>query len=269
MLCHACVLALDTVFTRALETFGSSGPDTCHPFAHRYDVVDAVFIEEVPHPQADPSLGLKISKFTITDPNNPDVHTGATVDNSSILPSNLQQGDVLRLEVVSSFPTKATLTTPFAIGFMKPLDRKRSVVIIDMRVLGFVESRTDKFRARPHAVEFVLQLSRHHHLATVSPVRGVTMKSRMFGIHSVLFVAEEGDLQHWLTTYHLDSTNTFIIGAKESHINVPLECIRVCEYHKKNTHDIDISLSSDICIFLASIVDKSNVGIHINEFVHS
>lgn len=141
LLCHACVLALDTVFTRALETFGSSGPDTCHPFAHRYDVVDAVFIEEVPHPQADPSLGLKISKFTITDPNNPDVHTGATVDNSSILPSNLQQGDVLRLEVVSSFPTKATLTTPFAIGFMKPLDRKRSVVIIDMRVLGFVESR--------------------------------------------------------------------------------------------------------------------------------
>ena len=98
------------VFTRALEVFGSSGPRTCHPFARKYGILQAVFSHHTPHPKADPALGLFQSKFTVTHPADPTISTTATLIDSRTLPANVQAGDVLRMEVVSSSPRHAVLT---------------------------------------------------------------------------------------------------------------------------------------------------------------
>ena len=94
---------------------------------------------------------------------------------------------------------------------MNPTDREKPVVILNVECLGFVEKKTDKFRARPNAAEFLLKLSRKYHLATVSSVKGMTIKSKLFGIHMLLFAAEEGDLQDCLLQHQLDNHNSFIL----------------------------------------------------------
>ena len=51
---------------------------------------------------------------------------------------------------------------------MDPIDREKSVVILNMQSLGFIDEKTDKYCARPNATEFILELSRKFHLATVT-----------------------------------------------------------------------------------------------------
>ena len=99
----------DDVFSHALATFGFEGPRTCHPFAHEYDIIQAVFVGVISHRTADHTLGLQQATFTVTDPSCPNVSTAATLSNIKQLPSNLKPGDVLRLEVVNSSPRHAEL----------------------------------------------------------------------------------------------------------------------------------------------------------------
>lgn len=251
------------VFTRALEVFGSSGPRTCHPFAHKYGLLQAVFSHHEPHPTADPALGLKQSKFRVTHPTDSTISTTATVIDSRTLPTNVREGDVLRMEVVSSSPLHAFLTVPRYIGFAKNHNDNRPTVILALEALGFVHTRTEKFIPRPHVVEFILQLSRHYSIATVAKSRGATNKTDLFGAHTLLFACEEGNLFQYLLDHQLDDTNSFILDVPDNcdHENISLEIICINRYSKRNSKDIELKFSSDICTFITSICEKSNIGV--------
>ena len=174
---------VDDVFNRALTSFGTIGPRTCHPFAYTFDIVDAVFKGVRDTPGVTAPNGMQQATFLIRDATNPDVTTKATLNNSRKLPSNLRQGDVLRLEVVKSSPRHAVVQVPPYIDFLVPSTTSKSVAIINVNILGFIDKTTSKFRVRPHAHEFVLMISRKYHLATVSTSRGMTIRSTMFGLY--------------------------------------------------------------------------------------
>ena len=227
------------VFTRALEVFGSSGPTTCHPFARQYGILQAVFSHHEPHPTADPELGLKQAKFTVTHPTDPTMSTAATLTDSRTLPANVQAGDVLRMEVVSSSPSHAVLSVPRYIGFVKKCGCNKPTIILAVEALGFVHVRTEKFVVRPHAAECILQLSRHYFLATVAKSRGATNNTGLFGCHDLLFTCEEGNLHQYLLDHQLDDTNSFILDVIDSrdHENISSETLCISRYSKKNSKD--------------------------------
>ena len=68
----------------------------------------------------------------------------------------------------------------------------------------------------------------------------------------------------------LDSTNSFILEVCESNTaeanNVSITKIYASRYIKKNIRDVELEVSSTICRFITSIGDKTNVGMHINEY---
>ena len=151
---------------------------------------------------------------------------------------------------------------------MDPIDREKSVVILNMQSLGFIDEKTDKYCARPNATEFLLELSRKFHLATVSSIKGITLKSQLFGVHLLLFVAEEeGDLQTCLSRHNLDSTNSFILDISNSDSNsddnMRIQHVYVDEYTEINRRDTELDIHSDVCVFIQSLHDKSNIGLHI------
>ena len=124
------------VFSLSLSTFGSEGPRTCHPFAHELDIVDAVFVDFIGVQSTDTGPHLQQASFSVTDRLNPEVSTAATLRDLKQLPSNLQAGDVLRLEVVSSSPQHAVLQVPPFVDFMVPSTREKPVVILNVMALG-------------------------------------------------------------------------------------------------------------------------------------
>ena len=157
---------------------------------------------------------------------------------------------------------------PPYIDFLDPSTTSKSVVIINVHILGFIDKTTSKFRVRPHAHEFVLMLSRKYHLATVSTSRGMTIRSTMFGLYYLLFASEEEDLHHHLTHHGLDSSNTFIIDIDTSdrYADSQLGIVHFTEYVRSNNKDVSLHVNSPTCIFLKAISDKSNIGICINEY---
>ena len=147
--------------------------------------------------------------FTLVDPKNSAVTSTARLRDRSELPTNLQSGDVLRLQVESSSPRHAILEVPTDIGFVSTPDDTRPVAILVIDALGFFHSKTNKFMCRPHAFEFILEISRVYRLATTSNSRGVSLAARLFGVFDLLFVAEENNLGHHVSTNDLDNTNAF------------------------------------------------------------
>ena len=280
--------AKETVFSLAADTFGVEGPVTCHPFARKYDIVYAVYDRDVPHPTASPSLGRKQSVFVVHDPADESVITKGTLHDSRRLPSNMTSGDVVRLEVISSSPTHmqvryahehaqthityafTQLQVPTDVSFAKSRIHNRPTIILAVEVFGFLHVNTEKFIVRPSAPEFLLQVSRHYNIATVSRVRGSTNKTGLFGMYPLLFTCEEGNLPRYLADHQLDSSNAFILDVCASdntdYNNVSITKIYTSRYIKKNIRDVELGVSSTICKFITSIVDRSNLGIHINEF---
>ena len=253
------------VFSRALEMFGSSGPSSCHAFAHKYDIVHATFVGEEAHPTAAVTLGMKQAVFTLTDPNNVSLSTTARLCDRKELPINLQQGDRLRLQVASSSLRNVMLEIPTDIGFLSAPDDTRPVAIIAIDVLGFVHTKTHKFIPRPHAIEFILEISRVYRLSIASNRRGASLTSRLFGVFDLLFVAEEDDLEDYISINHLDDTNSFILDSDNSvrPQSCSLQRIVIPSYVKKNIRDHELDISYTTCVFLKSIHDKTNIGIHI------
>ena len=96
-------------------------------------------------------------------------------------------------------------------------------------------------------------------------MRGDTIQSSLFNMYELLFVAEEGDLYLHTLEHHLDYTNSFILDIYdgESDEDMIIQHVYVCDYIKKNIKDSDLDIDSDICMFLKSIHDKTNIGIHI------
>ena len=177
----------ETVFTRAATTYGSDGPDVGHPFAGKYDILDATFENLQVH-----SSGNRY-KFVISDPDDESTSTSATLNNGTML-VHLHPGDRLRLEVVSASLRHAYLRVPTCIGFVD-VDTSDEVAVvnmlinkplavINMSVLGFVRADTKKFNPRPFAVAFVHLLHRHFHLATLSTCAGLTLHSKICSVHS-------------------------------------------------------------------------------------
>lgn len=257
------------VFSHVLNTFGSSGPITCHPFARQYDIVFASFSLHTPHPTADPNLELLQSKFTVTEPTDSTVNTPATCRDSRLLPSNIQEGDLIRMEVVSSSPNHAVLQIPEYIGFLGAHHPVKPVIIMSVSIFGFINKHTNKFRARPHSSEFILTLSRQYCLAAVSDRLGACCQSRLFGLHQLLFTSEEGDLHQHITKHGLNGHNSFILSTSQPHDEsfcetVPTSLV-VKPYLRNNIRDDSLEIYSDICTFIMSIYDKPSIGIHINE----
>ena len=263
------------VFSRALTFFGSAGPVTCHPFARKYHILHAVFSKYSPHPTADPSTGLQQACFTVSNLNNTDIsaattagsrarRTSATLNDSRGLPVNVCEGDVFRMEVQSSSPRHAVLQIPPDVGFLDE-SKHDNVIILNVSALGFVDSYTNKFRARPQAAEFILQMNRIFTIATVADRRGDTIKCGLFNMYSVLFSSEEEDLYTHIQTHHLDDTNAFILDTigRDSDADIIIPYIYVSSYTKNNKKDTVLDISSDMCVFLKSIYDKSNIGLHI------
>ena len=258
------------VFTRAVEVFGSSGPATCHPFARQYGILKAVFSHHEPHPTSDRALGLKQSKFKLTHPSDPTITTTATLIDSRTLPANVREGDVLRMEVISSSPHHAMLSVPQYIGYTKNKTCDRPTIILSIETLGFVHDHTEKFIPRPHDVEFILHLSRHYSVVTVVKSRGETNKTGLFGAYPLLFAFEEGNFQQYLLDHQLDDTNSFILDVIDNHDyeNVSVEILCISRYSKRNIKDIELKTSSHTCVFIKSIRDKSNIDISINRIIH-
>ena len=143
-----------TVFTRAEDVFGSQGPDVGHPFAGKYDIVQATFKEAV----------NQRFVFVISDPQDDEVTTSATL-NDKDMRDQLQSGDRLRLEVVSASLGHAFLRVPTCVGFLTA-DRndeqtllnmlcRKPLAVINIAVLGFFHKDTKKFVRRPFATDFV------------------------------------------------------------------------------------------------------------------
>ena len=202
------------------------------------------------------------------DPTDPNVQTSASLHDNSILPHNLRPGDVLRMEVMSSSPRHALLQIPKDVGFTSR-DPVKKVVLLCVHVFGFVHPRTHKFILRPHAREFILQISRHYQLAAVSSSRGLALRSGLFSAHPLLFmVEEENELESYLLKYHLDRTNSFILDISRN-TDMGSDSIQgmfVSPYSRQNSKDIELDISSDVCKCIMSIVNKADIGIHINEF---
>jgi hypothetical protein len=171
------------------------------------------------------------------------------------------------LEVVSSTPTNVLLQLPTDPGIIAAEDRrKRGTAVVGMQILGFVHEQTDKFRVRPNAIEFLFALSRKYNLAIMSNTFGLIMKCGLFGVHELLFAAEDADVDPYLSRHDLDSSTAFILDV-ETLTNTPnIETIRVNPYVKTNNKDIDLDIKSDLCQFVLSIHDKTNIGIHVAEF---
>ena len=90
----------ESVFTRAHALYGSDGPDVGHPFAGKYDIVDAVFeCISVDSCNVDPQQ--QRYKFRITDTQDGCVSTSASLIDGHMC-DLLLPGDRLRLEVVSA-----------------------------------------------------------------------------------------------------------------------------------------------------------------------
>ena len=131
-----------------------------------------------------------------------------------------------------------------------------------------MHSLTEKFISRPHAAEFILQLSRHYSLATVANSRGATNKTGLFGAHTLLFAFEEDNFHQYLLDRQLDETNSFILDVIDNrdHENISLEILCISTYSKKNNKDVELKVSSEICTFITSISDRSNIGIGIKQY---
>ena len=245
----------ESVFTRAIDVFGIEGPSTCHPYAHKYNIFNSSFLSE----KSDHFC------FVITDPNNADDITKTTLHDGRFVPKNISPGDRLRLEVESSslYHVKMQIPTDVDTGFMPSSDCVRPVAILHLSALGFVNDYTMKFRVRPHAREFVHRLSRSYHLATIEDDRGATVNSRIFGAYPLLFACQDSDLQYWLDTHHLDSSNAFILHTNGSDRLSGICIISVKEYIKNNIRDSVLATNSHTCEFIISIMNKSNLGVHI------
>ena len=184
----------ETVFTRAETMYGSDGPDVGHPFAGKYDIIDATFECRQTHPTADRY------KFVISDPDEESVTTSATLNDGAML-DHLHPGDILRMEVVSATLRHAYMRVPTCVGFVDVnttdetailnMFGRKPLAVLNMSVLGFVREDTKKFVPRPFAVAFVHLLHRHFHLATVSTCVGLTLQSKMFGAYPLVFCAED------------------------------------------------------------------------------
>ena len=175
-------------------------------------------------------------------------------------------GDTIRLEVVSSTPTNVLLQLPTDPGIITDQDRrKRVTAVVSMQILGFVHEHTDKFRVRPNAIEFLFELGRKYNLAIMSNTFGLIIQCGLFGVHELLFAAEDDDVDIYLSRHDLDRSNALILDV-ETLVNTPnIEIIRVNPYVKTNNKDIDLDIKSDLCQFVLSIHDKTNIGIHVSE----
>ena len=111
---------------------------------------------------------------------------------------------------MSTTPKHVLLQMPTDVGVLD--SRTKPVCIVSVQSLGFFHERTEKFHARPGAVEFLFGLHRKYNLGVVSHEVGRTIDTDLFGVHNVLFVSEEDDLHEHLCEYSLDSTNAFILG---------------------------------------------------------
>ena len=201
----------ESVFTRAIDEFGIQGPITCHPYARKYDIFVSTFLHE--------DQGHFF--FLIADPNNVSNTTKARLlCNERLLPKNIFPGDRLRLEVEFSSLHDVKLQIPADVdtGSISSVDRVKPVAILHLSTLGFVDTYTMKFRERPHAREFVHRLSQAYHVATIADEKGMTTRSRLFGIYPLLFECEDDNLRRWLDMYGLDSSNTFILHTHDKPI---------------------------------------------------
>ena len=180
----AAPVAKESVFTRAKALYGSDGPDVGHPFAGKYDIVDAVFDCITVESQQ------QRYKFRITDSQDDRTSTSASLIDGRMREC-LLPGDRLRLEVVSASLRHAQLRVPTCVGFLND-QRDKRVVVINISVLGFLHKDTKKFQARPFAVEFVHRLHRNFNLATTCSRIGDTLHSQMFGAYPLVFCAEDG-----------------------------------------------------------------------------
>ena len=121
-----------------------------------------------------------------------------------------------------------------------------------------------KFCVRPHAREFVHRLSQAYQLSTIADEKGMTLRSHMFGMYPLLFTCEDGVLNRWLDMYHLDSSNTFILHTNGSDRLSDIPIIPVERYTKNNSRDTVLGADSRLCEFIIYIMNKSNLGVHIN-----
>ena len=82
-------------------------------------------------------------------------------------------------------------------------------------------------------------------------------------MHELLFAAEDTDVDPYFSQHGLDRSTTFILDV-ETLMNAPnIETICVNSYIKTNNKDMDLDSKSDLCQFLLSIHDKTNIGIHV------
>ena len=211
--------------------------------------------------------------FKIRDPQNADSWTKATLLPSPSLPSlpsNLCADDNCRLEVVSSSPKHAVVQVPRHIGYCLTSElRTKPVLVVNPLCLGFVDKRTEIFRTRPHAREFLLLCSRVFQLTTVCPSRAIDIRSGCFSIYYLLFSSEMDNLGHHLMKYNLDSTNTIILDTPDSDLDVNVSIVPVSKYKyiQQNIRDVRLDVHSSTCFFLQSVADKSNLGIHVNKWI--
>ena len=254
------------VFSRALETFGLEGPETTNNVVAQYDIVDAKFIGCTDHPTALAEIGLRQASFRVTISKNVDLNTIGTLHDKRYVPDNICVGDILRLEVCKCSTKDVQLEVPKDIGYLRPQAIVKPVAILDLCILGFVDASTGKYRVRPHVKSFLLHVSRVYHLATIGNRSGQTIHSGLFSIHYVAFVAEEDDLSHWLETFQLDSTNSFILGPPHTKYGTQLEHIHLSVYNKHNVRDSELDVRSDMCKFLMSLHSKSNIGVCVRSY---
>ena len=119
------------------------------------------------------------------------------------------------IQVVKSSPRHAVLQVPSDVGFVDSDDDcHKPTAILDVNVFGFLDPITNKFSVRPHSREFIMQLSRRYQLAVVSPCRGMTIQTGLFGLHYLLFVVEEGNLSQMITKHQLDGTNAVLVSTE-------------------------------------------------------
>ena len=83
--------------------------------------------------------------------------------------------------------------------------------------------------------------------------------------------SKKRDLQTYLSRHNLDSTNSFILDINNSDRdsdsnsddNTSIQHVYVDEYTKINRRDTELDIHSDVCVFIQSLHDKSNIGLHI------
>lgn len=227
----------------------------------RYDIISATF----------DCVDVDRYKCEVTDPHDVSVSTSATL-NDGVMRQHLQSGDVLRVEVVSASIKHVFVRIPRCLGFMPASckdDLTKPIAIMDVDVFGYFNKETTKFVSRPFAVEFLHIMHRHFHFATMSTRSGMTLSSKLFGPYPLVFVSEDTVYEQLQDRPWIDDQNSFILGVCDDDDN---ECdmiphrMTVSTYTKQNCNDDVLGPHTDLLKFLLSVSDKSNMGIHIDQY---